>query len=395
MKKVLQILLISALFILSYFLAVGVTSVRADRVSELQSQIEQYQKQIDRLRSQGDTLRNQIAQFDAQIKLTQLKIDQTVEKITLLGGRIDSLEVSLQSLTRAFSTRAVETYKMAKMGDAAVLVVTANDLSEALSRFEYLQRIQVADRELLIRLQKAQNSYKDQKSDLEDLQEQLEKQRSNLANQKKAKNTLLAITQNDEKKYQQLITEARAQIAAFRRFISSQGGATILTGQTKCDSWGCYYNQRDAEWGNYLIGSSGDSMAEYGCLITSMAMVTTHYGKSLKPGDIASTNSVFFGNTAYMIQGTWTAGGVTANRTRVCTGCAVSTLQQKMDEELAAGRPVVVGLFSGPDHFIVIKAKSGDNYIMNDPYLENGGDRPLTDKYSLSNIKTLDIVRVN
>ena len=45
-----------------------------------------------------NTLKNQIAQFNAQINLTQLKIADTQNKILLLGGRIDQLEVSLNDL---------------------------------------------------------------------------------------------------------------------------------------------------------------------------------------------------------------------------------------------------------------------------------------------------------
>ena len=86
---------------------------------------------------------------------------------------------------------------------------------------------------------------------------------------------------------------------------------------------------------------------------------------------------------------------MTTTRTRVCNWCSIDSVKQKMDSELSSGRPVIVGLYSGPDHFIVIKAKSGDNYTMNDPFLENGSDKPLTDKYSLGDIKTVDYVNVN
>jgi len=76
------------------------------------------------------------------------------------------------------------------------------------------------------------------------------------------------------------LTQAKNQLAAMRRFVTGQGGASILQNQTKCDSWGCYYNQRDSQWGNIGIGGSSYSMAEYGCLISSIAMVASHYGKN-------------------------------------------------------------------------------------------------------------------
>ena len=66
-----------------------------------------------------------------------------------------------------------------------------------------------------------------------------------------------------------------------------------------------------------------------------------------------------------------------------------------IDEELSAGRPIIAGLYSGPDHFIVIKGKNDKGYIMNDPFMENGGDRPLSDKYSVSDISSLRKIRIN
>ncbi|OGM05765.1 hypothetical protein A2125_01090 [Candidatus Woesebacteria bacterium GWB1_43_5] len=384
MNKLKRLVLVCFLILSAFSLFKG--SVLADRIEELQSQIDQYQKELVRLGSQSNTLKNQIAQFDAQIRLTELKISQTEEKIGLLGGRIDSLEVSLQSLTKAFSERVVETYKMTRLGDAAVYIVSAPDLSKALLRYNYLQRIQNADRDLLIRLQKAQDTYKEQKSSLEDLQENLEKQRSNLAGQKAAKSSLLTVTKNDERRYQQLLSQAKSELAAFSRFAASQGGATILTNQTKCDGWGCYYNQRDSLWGNIGLGGSPYSVAEYGCLVSSVSMLANHYGRDIKPGDIAVVSSAFVPGTGYLYHSFSVKGvGVTIS--------AVSKSQ--LDSELAAGRPVIAGLYSGPDHFIVILRKEGNNYIMHDPFLENGASRPLSDKYSINDISTLRLVQFN
>jgi hypothetical protein len=198
----------------------------------------------------------------------------------------------------------------------------------------------------------------------------------------------LADTKNDETRYQKLLSDAQRQLASFRRFVSNQGGASILSNQTKCDGWGCYYNQRDSDWGNKSIGYSGEVMREVGCLVTSMAMVASHYGKSLKPGDIAGSGNPFWSNTAYMNQGSWTVNGVTMTRTRIGSSTA------KIDEELAAGRPVVVGIYGGPDHFLVIKAKEGSDYIMNDPFPENGSNLKFTSKYPLSAISAVDRVTV-
>ncbi len=358
---------------------------------KIQDKINCLSSKVSQLSSQASTLKNQITQFNTQIKLTTLKITDTEDKINMLGGRIDQLEVSLDSLTVAFSSRAVETYKLSKFENNFAFILTATDISDAVSRFHYLQKIQEEDRSLLIRLEETQTLYKNQKQSQEDLQKELQKQQSNLNAQKISKNNLLSATQNDEAKYQVLLSQAKAQLAAFKNFVTSHGGSSILSNQTKCDSWGCYYNQRDSEWGNMGIGTSGVSMADAGCLVSSVAMVATHYGKNIKPSDIAGNSSPFVPGTAYMYQ-SWSSLGVNVTRTNN------SVSESTIDNEINAGRPVIVGLYgsySYPQHFIVIKGKDSGGYIMNDPFLENGGNRHLTDKYSFSNIVRIDKITIN
>jgi peptidoglycan hydrolase CwlO-like protein len=360
--------------------------VEAKTIQEIQDEIKQYERELERLAGQAKTLSNQIAQFNAQIRLTTLKIAETQEKILLLGGRIDQLEVSLETLTKAFSSRASETYKMVRLGDPLIFLISAPDLSSVVSRYHYLQRIQEADRDLLIRLQQAQDVYGEEKEDQEDLQAQLEEQGRVLGAQKTAKANLLAVTENDESRYRQLLARAKAQLAAFSRFAASQGGATILSDQTKCDDWGCYYNQRDSLWGNIGMGGSSYSVAKYGCLITSVSMIANHYGKDIKPIDIAVNSNYFVPGTGYLYH---SAEGMPFSLTAINI-----SPRDRLDSELDAGRPVIVGLYSAdnPGHFIVIKEKSGDNYIMHDPFLENGSNRPLSDRYSVSDIATLRLI---
>jgi len=207
------LLLLSGLFIAH--------KASAKSLEEIQKDIEQYQSEITRLGSQANTLKNQIAQFNAQISLTELKIEETEERILLLGGRIDQLEGSLETLTAAFNNRATETYKMTRLGDPALFLLTSADLSQAVSRYFYLQRIQKADQDLLARLQEAQNVYQGEKDDQEDLHDDLEIENKNLTVQKSAKSALLAQTQNDEVKYQDLLAQALAEKSAIENALVS------------------------------------------------------------------------------------------------------------------------------------------------------------------------------
>lgn len=223
----------------------GVSAQTCSDRTNISERINCYEDEVSRLQAQSKTLSNQIAQFDAQIRLTTLKISQTEEKIVLLGGRIDQLEISLNALSNAFSSRAVETYKMARVGDSFLLLISVPDLTEAVSRFHYLQRIQSADRDLLSRLQAAQTTYEGEKTDQEDLQKELGIQKVNLNSQKAAKAALLAATRNDEKRYQQLLAAARAELAVVlgqgkETFLRDIGEGekigTIITGSSGCSS---------------------------------------------------------------------------------------------------------------------------------------------------------------
>lgn len=347
--------------------------------------------------TQKQTLQNTITYINTQIAYTQSEINKTTfeierleEEIVGLTGKINILNTSLKEITKLLLQRISATYKQTKIHPLAIFF-TSDGFSEFISRYRYLRAAQVNDRKTLFELEEARANYDVQKNLKEEkqgevfsLQTELISQRSTQDRQKKEKESLLTITKNDEKRYQSLLQEAEAQARAFSRFVQGEGGASILNNQTVCDGWGCYYNQRDSQWGNMSLGGSGYSVAEYGCLVTAISMIASHQGIDLKPSDIATEPSAFFGA---LLLDSFDVKGIHVSKTHTSTSI--------LDSELSAGRPVIAGLFSGPDHFIVILRKEGDNYIMHDPFLEGGNNRPLTDKYSLSDISSLRLVQFN
>jgi len=223
--KKLPLLLILVVGVVAFFLKPFSVFGQSDteKMDEIKKQISEYEQQVSKLNSQANTLSNQIAQYDVQIKLTTLKITQTEEKIAFLGGRIEQLQNSLTALSQAFASRAVETYKMTKIHEPFVMLVTSPNLASAFSSFHYLQRIQESDRELLVKLGDTQGTYQDEKVLQEELQEDLQSQKKTLDSQKTVKNTLLVKTKNDEKRYQQLLSEARAEYEAIQAITAGKG----------------------------------------------------------------------------------------------------------------------------------------------------------------------------
>lgn len=195
----------------------------SEKMQDLSRQIEEYNAQIKRLQGQAASLSNEVASFDAKISITELKIDSTQSQIGLLGGRIDQLVVSLESLERAFNSRASETYKLSRLESSPVLLLASGDVSEAVAKYHYLQKIQEADKKLIGRLDSAKTTYSEQKVELEDLEKVLGAQKEQLDVQKSAKANLLAITRNDEKKYQELLSHARAEYEAIQAIVAGQG----------------------------------------------------------------------------------------------------------------------------------------------------------------------------
>jgi peptidoglycan hydrolase CwlO-like protein len=287
-------------------------------ISNINERIDCYQKELSKLSSQSKTLSNQIAQFDAQIRLTTLKIASTEEKIALLAGRIDRLEVSLDTLSAAFSSRAVETYKMVRYEDPVLVLVSSPDLKEAVTRFFYLKRIQDADRDLLERLQKTQTDYKVEKTDQEELQNELEKQKSDLNKQKVSKNALLSQTKNNEKSYQQLLAQAYAEKAALEAALVSgtkvgpvkRGDPIALVGNTGYP--GCstgkhlhFELRRNNSWFDPLTQVQSKSVQDNQ---GSGNMITVGSGSWPWPIEDTVRITQFFGNTPYSWRYSYSGG---------------------------------------------------------------------------------------
>jgi len=173
-----------------------------------------------------------------------------------------------------------------------------------------------------------------------------------------------------------LLSQARAQLAGFSRFTQSQGGAGLLSGQTTCDDWGCYYSQRDAQLGGQSLNGTQYTLASDGCLVTSMAMVLTHYGHKTLPSDINANPDNFASYYPAYLLYTIQVNGVTAAR-----------VGSTIDAALSNGDPLVVGVHAyGGTHFVVLRSGSGGSYMMNDPYVANGNNIPFTDHYSVGSI---------
>lgn len=362
---------------------------------DLQNRINELQAKVSQLAGEVKTLSSQIAVLDSQIKLTELRIESNKQQISDLvldidttSKKISTLQNSLDNFTGVLLNRIVATYEVGSIQPFQILL-SSNNATNFFSRLNYLKIAQEHDRKLIFETTQAKNDYANQRSILEDkkkkietLKKQLEDYNTQLAQQKQSKKALLSETQGSEENYQRLLNQARAQLAAFSSFTAARGGASILSNQTVCDDWGCYYNQRDSQWGNTALNHTQFTIASDGCLVTSMAMVYTHYShRGVTPLSINSDPNNFASYYPAFLRYTITADGATSSR-----------VGSVIDGELNAGRPVIVGVGRGPDHFVVITKIQDGRYVMNDPFVPNGHNVFFTDHYSVSSISEVDKV---
>ena len=338
------------------------------------------------LSAQIDLINTQILVTQTQIISTQGKIDRLTGDIASVSGKINTIEDSLAHVSTVLANRIAKTYIAGRDDPIFYLLVAAN-FEDFWQKLEYLRLAQKHDKNLMLQMAQTKQNYRDQKDLLEDKKKQVETlslqlktYKLQLGQQNKEKQVLLSTTQEQ-------LDQAVAQLAAFQSFISSQGGASLLSGQTSCDDWGCYYNQRDTQWGSNSLNHTGYTLADSGCLITSMAMVLTHYGhKDVTPQTINSISSNFAVYFPAFLNKSISAGGTNWVR----EGISYS----QIDDKLKNG-PVIVGVGPGPSHFVVLISGSGGNYQMNDPYVPNGHNIAFNSRYSTGSITEIDTVRSN
>lgn len=351
------------------------------------------QGKIANSQQQAQTLTNAINIINTQAQLQQIQIAQTQNEINLLekeltnlNERINGLSLSLDRLTQILIVRSQAAYKLTRTSPMIALF-TSNNFPEFISQLRYLQE---AEKQIARAMQEAENQrllYNEQKNlkevkqaQLEEKRAELEKQRREVEQNRASKQKLLAETKNSEATYQQLLAQAQRELASYRDFVTSQFGSSYCTSGPVAQPDGWFYSQRDSRWCNTRIGNSQETIGSVGCLITSVAMIWKKYGNDINPVSIGSNPNNFVLNTAYMSTPPSPPGYA---YTRY-TGQNLSVI----DQELSAGRPVIVHIASGRDgHFIVLKSGVNGSYTMNDPLYE--ADLPFGSKYALLQIDSV------
>ncbi len=375
------------------------SSLADSEKGKLEGKITEYQRKLEETRRQRNTLASQLDYLDTQAYVTELRIQETENKIktveketTILSGRIDSLDLRLDEQWKMFLATTYETYKQRKVTliDLLLNSRTANDMLNSVKYHTLAQsnrqRILIQTQETKLNFEEAKEQREKRKIELTELQDVLDSQKANLEQQQTAKKILISATQNRENEYQSIISEAQRQLSAFKNFFASTGTNVIAANALGTGEGGWYFSQRDERWAGMQIGDSGESILDVGCFISSLAMVLKQYGHDINPTYFASNAKYFYGGpssgcfptsyaTAYAcvpntFNGSW-PGGLRYHE--IPFG--------EIDGYLERGIPVITSVRS-QGHYVVLKKKVDGDYIMNDPVY--GPDLKLSDYYSLS-----------
>lgn len=202
--------------------------------SNVENKIQEYQKKISELGDQKRSLSAQIQYMEAQTNIAELKIQSTETKIKtmqneigLLSSRIDGLDNSLDKVSKLLIESVVAGYKEKPMTFMDLLLDSKN-AGDLIKKVKYYQIAQNNNQNILVHVQEAKLNFEEQKSlrekkkiELDALEKQLIAQKEELKVQTDEKESLLADTQSDEKKYQQLLQQAMAEFSAVQRAVAS------------------------------------------------------------------------------------------------------------------------------------------------------------------------------
>jgi peptidoglycan hydrolase CwlO-like protein len=369
------------------------------QINTLNQQIATYQAELLKVGADKKTLQAAINSLDlqrskiqAQVTATQHQITVTQLQIQQLGGQITSAQ---QTISTEQAALGAEFRSLQKADDQPLFmrVLASGSIVDAWSDINATLQAQNAIEDKMKDLQQQESGLADSKTASQQKQQTLTAQQQSLTSQQQSltatvqsKSQLLTETKSQEATYQKLLAAAQAELASFSAFAQNAGGSKLLGNQTVCDAWGCYYNQRDTAWGNNALNGTKYKLASDGCLITSMAMVLTHYGyKNVTPATINSDPSNFAAYYPAYLLFTISVDGITATRKTAA-----------IDATLATGNPVIVGLNAyGGTHYVVFVSGSNGNYVMRDPYIANGKDISFAANYSMKNIFAIAKVTIS
>ncbi len=232
------ILILTVLVMVPVFLSYAQTaseiknkiSQRNDDIDKLEQEIKQYQIQLDDLGKQKSSLAGSIAELDitrkklnADIAVTQNKIDKTNYTIQGLSSQIGTKENSIGSALDAIALDIKKTNEF-EQNSLVENILSDSDFTTVWNDIDNMATVQLRIRQSIVELKQVKGELEDTRGETIAAKNELTALKSELADQKKiveqnttAKNKLLAETKNNESNYQKLLRDRLAKKDALEK----------------------------------------------------------------------------------------------------------------------------------------------------------------------------------
>lgn len=354
-------------------------------IQTLEQKAQNYQRMIDLKQQQQMSLQNQLQMMDIQIDsyqndigMVKRDIDKNNLEIKKIGNNINQKEEELDK-TKENLSGIIRLYHQIDQELRLEFLSAKENFTEALNHSEYIDQTSQKVDEILqklrvkkIQLEEKQLEYRQKSYELSNKKVELDEKISYAGNEKLAKNILLNKTHGEETRYQTLLGRVEEQKQELIGNLDDLSSDTrdeldsILAKAPKpksgkaSNSW--YYAQDDKKWGYKRIGLSSSLMKDYGCAVTSLAMVFSYHKEEITPGRLSS-KPIFYRDLIVWPQH-WKS-------LELDSSTAHGNINwSKIKKELKKDNPVVVFVraSAGKGHYVVIhgRDKSG-NYVVHDP----------------------------
>lgn len=204
------------------------------KIEEIQNKQEEYNRLIGQKRLEKDSLNNelsilndQVARTNLEIEANQLEVDKTNLEIKKTNIDINDKNQEIEKEKGHISSLLRLLYKQEQASALEILLLN-DSLTDFINQIKYLENTnkEVSDsleslKNAKVRLEENKNLLVQKEEELKNLEAKLEEKKLALEKEEQDKNFLLEQTNQSEKQYQYLLTQAKKQQAQAEAEISS------------------------------------------------------------------------------------------------------------------------------------------------------------------------------
>src|SRR5438270_8228248 len=285
---------ISLAVVFGLLVALLPSGAHADALDDLEAQIQRYETQLARINAQQTSVRDQIAvtqdklgrlravlvQLNSQLLENNARLSQNQARLDDLVRREDILSTQLQETQRRMEERQAAFASQVRVLDkvenrsAFSLLLTSHSFVQFVQRLTGIKQVADGTKQLADQLRSDRDLLAIQRAELDRARAEqvkvvatIEQQRQVLQQEYAIQSTatlqLLYLQARLGQQQSELTNQAsgvESQIASDESQIQSLlafshgAGGNIVAPEYLSDSWGKYYNQRDARWGNVYLG---------------------------------------------------------------------------------------------------------------------------------------------